>query len=108
MRDFDLAGLLPRRWSVAPYSPSLVEYVPTPYWLGGFEVALGITLSIDKAGLEWVRTLHMRSLAEAIEYRMIHPDDMHVLIGPYPSDETVRQIYGKPIQYEVLPARLRK
>jgi hypothetical protein len=63
--------------------------------LGGFDVNAGPGIDLDPMGLEWMRTLELTSRKTGIKYRMIHFDDLDVIIPgfPGPSPETIEKIY---------------
>jgi hypothetical protein len=63
--------------------------------LGGFDVNAGPGIDLDPMGLEWMRTLELSSRKTGIKYRMIHFDDLDVIIPgfPGPSPEMIQKIY---------------
>jgi hypothetical protein len=63
--------------------------------LGGFDVSAGPGIDLDPMGLEWMRTVELSSRKTGIKYRMIHFDDLDVIIPgfPGPSPETIEKIY---------------
>ena len=81
-------------------NPGFVQYVKHAYWIGGYEVVSRGTLQLDDDGLDWVRTLNLRDRKYGIEFRIIDPQDLSVIIGPYPSEDQVIAMYGKPVWYE--------
>jgi hypothetical protein len=67
--------------------------------LGGFDVKAGPGIDLDPMGLYWMRTLELLSRNTGIAYRMIHFDDLNViLLGfPGPSPEMLEKMYGNRI-----------
>jgi hypothetical protein len=67
--------------------------------LGGFDVKTGPGIDLDPMGLEWMRTLELSSRSTGITYRMIHFDDLDVILPgfPGPSPEMLQKMYGNPI-----------
>ena len=91
--------------------PGFVQYVKHAYWIGGYDIIPNAGLDIDDLGLDWVRTFNLRNRQSGLEFRVIHPEDMHVIVGPYPSEETVIEMYGPPVRYEFeyfTPAQCRR
>jgi hypothetical protein len=88
--------------------PGFVRYVKHPYWIsghhaywiGGYDVVGRGGIDLDEYGLEWVRTLTLRDRKTNIEMRIIDPQDLRVIVGPYPTDEQVVAMYGPPLGYE--------
>jgi hypothetical protein len=67
--------------------------------LGGFDVKAGPGIDLDPWGLDWMRTLELSSRNTGIEYRMIHLDDLDVILPgfPGPSREMLEKMYGSRI-----------
>jgi len=67
--------------------------------LGGFDVRNGPGIDLDPMGLDWMRSLELFSRTAGIEYRIIHFDDLDVILPgfPGPSPEMMEQMYGKRI-----------
>jgi hypothetical protein len=68
--------------------------------LGGFDVKAGPGIDLDPRGLDWMRTLELLSRNTGIEYRMIHFEDLDVILPgfPGPSPEMLERIYGNRIR----------
>lgn len=78
-------------------------YVPHAFHLGGFQIFPSPGLAFDDLGLDWVRTIVLWSPAQQVGYRIVSPDDLQEFVGhPFPSEEQVIEIYGKPVEYEDL------
>lgn len=80
--------------------PGFVRYIKHAYWIGGHDVVGRGGIDLDEYGLEWVRTLTLRDRKTNIEMRIIDPQDLSVIVGPYPTDEQVVAMYGRPLGYE--------
>lgn len=81
-------------WLALMARPGFFQYVKSPYYLGGYEVTPGINLDITEGGLEWVRTLNLTHRTQGYTMQVIHPEDMHVLVG-YAADVAASR-YGVP------------
>jgi len=80
--------------------PGFVQYVRHAYWVAGYEIISRGYLDLDEHGLDWVRTLNLRDRKYGIEFQIIDPQDLSVIVGPYPSEDQVIWMYGKPLGYE--------
>jgi hypothetical protein len=76
--------------------PSYQVKVRNQFEVGGFEVKNGPSIELDPMGLEWMRTLDLSSRSTGIRYRMIHFDDLDVILPgfPGPSPEMLSKMYG--------------
>jgi hypothetical protein len=93
--------LLPRAYRAQIEASGYYVHVPHAYFLAGFDIIQNIGFDLDDYGLEWVRTFNLRHRDNGIEYRMIEPDDMHVVLGhEYPAAETLASMYGKLVSAE--------
>jgi hypothetical protein len=67
--------------------------------LGGFDVTAGPGIDLDPMGLDWMRTLDLLSRNTGIAYRIIHFEDLDVILPgfPGPSPSMLEKIYGNRI-----------
>lgn len=94
-----LNSIIPETFGAWLSRPGFVQYTKSPYYIGGYEIIPNVGMDLDPEGLEWVRTFNLRR-KDGLEFRLIHPEDMHVIIGEHPSEELVVRMYGAMVPYE--------
>jgi hypothetical protein len=79
--------------------PAYQVKVRHQFELGGFDVKAGPGIDLDPMGLDWMRTLELSSRNAGVEYRIIHFDDLDVILPgfPGPSPEVLEKMYGNRI-----------
>jgi hypothetical protein len=64
--------------------------------MGGFDLFPAAGIDLDAFGLEWVRTYFVQHRATQLGYRMIQHEDLDVILGIWPSERQIIEIYGRP------------
>ena len=74
--------------------PALIRYVRHPYDVGGYEVLPNVSISLDKYGLEFVRTFNLIDRRTGTEFRLIDLDDLLHQLTDY--DERISKLSALP------------
>lgn len=91
-----MTGIVPQIIAGLRARPGFVQYVRHAYSVAGYDIVPNVGLALDDLGLEWVRTFNLRERKTGVEFRVIDPEDLHVLVDVRPTDDDVRRMYGWP------------
>jgi hypothetical protein len=98
LTNLQFGSIVPRGFQLSVFAPgvALVEYVKHAYRLGGYDIIQNASLAIDETGLEFVRTFNLRHREQGYEFRVINPEDYHVIFELHPTMQEIREYYGTP------------
>lgn len=97
--------IIPRNYQAFLGRAGYYQWVPHAYWLGGYNLKTGPSVDLDANGLDWFRTLILEHRTAGYAYQIVNPEDWHVLgVAQHPNYDDVVAMYGKPVEYETVPA----